>query len=170
MLKEKVEQALNKQIELELFSSQLYLAMASWCEANGFGGSATFLFDHSIEEREHALKLIHYVNDRSGHAIIPALDLPKKDYDSVKAMFEEILDHEKMISNEINELVGTCLDERDFTTQNFLQWYVTEQIEEESLFSTILDKLNLLGEHKGSMFMFDSEMGKMISEGTESAE
>ncbi len=161
MLNEKVEKVLNKQIELELFSSQLYLAMASWAEKKGYNGSANFLYAHSDEEREHMLKLFHYVNDRNGHAIVPPVEQPKSEYESIQAVYEEIYEHEKMISSEINNLVGVCYEEKDFTTANFLQWYVEEQIEEESLFSTVLDKLNLLGGDKARLYMFDNEMERL---------
>jgi len=167
MLNKKVEKVLNKQIELELFSSQLYLAMASWSEKNGYNGSANFLYAHSDEEREHMLKLFHFVNDRNGYAIVPQIKQPSSEYDSIQSVYEEIYEHEKMISSEINNLVGVCYEEKDFTTANFLQWYVQEQIEEESLFSTILDKLNLLGGDKARLYMFDNEMEKLsISENT----
>ena len=161
MLNKKVEQALNKQIETEHFSSLIYLSMASWAETNGYNGSANFLYLHSEEEREHMLKLFHYVNDRGGHAIVPKVDQPKLNYDSIQSVFEEIFQHEQFVTNEINNLVGICFDEKDYTTQNFLQWFVQEQIEEESLFSTILDKLNLLGGDKATMYMFDNEMEKL---------
>jgi len=161
MLKEKVEKALNAQLKLEAYSSQLYLSMASWAEKNGYNGSAQFLYKHADEEREHMLKLFHYINDRDGHAIVPALDKPPHKFDSIKAVFEEVLNHEKMISASINDLVGTCSDERDYTTQNFLQWYVSEQIEEENLAKTNLDKLMLLGDDKANMYMFDKEMSEM---------
>jgi len=166
----KVEKALNKQIELEHFSSQLYLAMASWAEKSGFNGSANFLYEHSDEERGHMLKLFHYVNDRNGHAIVPKVDQPELDYKSIQDVFKEIYEHEKMISAEINNLVGLCYDERDFTTQSFLQWYVEEQIEEENLFGNILDKLNLLGGDKAKMYMFDAEMEKLSSMTSQSEE
>lgn len=166
----KVEKALNKQIELEHFSSQLYLAMASWAEINGFNGTANFLYEHSNEEREHMLKLFHYVNDRGGHAIVPKVEQPELKYETVQSVFKEIYEHEKMISSEINELVGLCYDERDFTTQSFLQWYVEEQIEEETLFGNILDKLNLLGGDKAKMFMFDNEMERLASIDSQSEE
>ncbi|NPA44717.1 MAG: ferritin [Chlorobi bacterium] len=164
-MNKKVEKALNKQIELELFSSQLYLAMASWAEKTGFNGSANFLYMHSDEERMHMLKLFHYVNDRGGHAIVPSVEQPNLEYKSIHDVFKEIFEHEKMITAAINELVGLCYEEKDFTTVSFLQWYVEEQIEEESLFSNILDKFNLLGGDKAKMYMFDSEMEKMASTG-----
>lgn len=164
MLKKKVEEALNKQIEREFYSSQLYLAMASWAEVNGFNGSADFLYEHSDEERMHALKLFKYVNDRGGKALTPTIEQPKTEYESISVIFKDILEHEIEISQAINEVVGTCLEEKDYTTHNFMQWYVNEQIEEESLFRTILDKLNLLGDDKAKMYMFDSDIGKMASE------
>jgi ferritin len=165
-MNKKVEAALNAQIEKELFSSNLYLSMASWAETQGYKGIAAFLYIHTEEERMHALKLIHYVNDRGGHAEVSALKAVKKDFKSVKDMFSEIMEHEIMISSEINNIVGICMDEREFTTQNFMQWYVTEQIEEESLFRSILDKLDMLGDDKKNLYIFDMEMEKMGTSAT----
>ncbi len=161
MLSKKVESALNEQIKLEFFSSHLYLAMASWAEVNGYKGSAEFLYIHAEEERIHALKLFRYVNDRGGKALASVVESPKYDYASISALFNEIFEHEIVISSAINELVGRCMDERDFTTTNFLQWYVTEQIEEESLFRSIIDKLNLLGDDKAKMYLFDNDIAKL---------
>ena len=103
-----------------------------------------------------------YNNARSGHAIFPSLEQPPLEYDSVLKMFKQIYEHELMISKSINDLVGVCVDERDFTTQNFLQWYVTEQIEEESLFKDILDKLELLGGDKARLFLFERDIENLI--------
>jgi ferritin len=141
--------------------------MASWAEVNGYNGSANFLYIHSDEERVQMLKLFHYINDRNGHAIVPKVEQPKATYDSIQAVFEEIYEHEKMISSEINNLVGICYDERDFSTQNILQWYVQEQIEEENLFSMILDKLNLSGGDKAKLYMFDNETEKLSAAHTQ---
>lgn len=163
MLSEKVEKVLNEQIQLESFSSQLYLAMASWAERSGYEGTANFLYDHSDEERQHMLRLFHYVNDRGGQAHVGAIEAPAQDYDSVQDIFEQILEHEVYISQKINELVGTCLDERDFTTQAFLQWYVNEQIEEESIFRSVLDKITLLGDDKARMYMFDRDIANLAA-------
>jgi ferritin len=156
MLKEKVEKALNNQIELEAYSSQLYLSMASWAEKSGYPGSAAFLYKHAEEERIHMLKLFHYINDRDGHAIVPALKQPPFQFESIKAVFTEILAHEKFISESINNLLGVCMESTDFSTQNFLQWYVTEQIEEENVAKTNIDKIKLMGE--ANMYLFDKEM------------
>ena len=156
MLKEKVELALNKQIELEAYSSQLYLSMASWAEKNGYPGISAFLYKHSEEERIHMLKLFHFINDREGHGIVPALQQPPSLFESVRAIFDQILEHERFISESINTLVGVCMESNDFSTQNFLQWYVNEQIEEENLAKTNIDKLKLMGE--ANMYLFDKDM------------
>ncbi|PID88167.1 MAG: ferritin [Bacteroidia bacterium] len=161
MLNKKVEKALNEQIEKEHYASQLYLAMASWTEVKGYNGTATFLYKHSQEEREHMLKLFHYVNDRGGHAIVPKVDQPPQEYKSIQDLFEAIYEHELMVSASINELMSTSSGVKDYATQNFLQWYVEEQMEEETLFRTILDKLQLLGNKEANMYMFDNEMSRL---------
>lgn len=166
MILKKVEETLNNQISLEGYSSQLYLAMASWAEKSGYNSTAKFLYAHAEEERMHMLKLFSYINDRGGHAIVPGVDKPPFEYDSVFEVFKKIYDHEVMISKTINELVGICVDERDFTTQNFLQWYITEQIEEENLARAILDKLELLGDDKARLFLFERDLNSIIAENT----
>jgi ferritin len=100
-------------------------------------------------ERMHMLKLVHYINDRSGHGVVPACPKPPKTFDSVPKIFEHILQHERQVTKEINNLVDACLKEKDYTTHNFLQWYVAEQIEEENLARQIIDKRNLIGNDKG---------------------
>ena len=159
MVSKKVENALNQQIELEASSSQYYLAMASWAETQGLEGVATFLYTHADEERMHMLKLIKYVNERGGHALIPALKAQPQKFKSVQYVFEEVLHHEVLVSTEINNLVETCLKEKDYTTHNFLQWYVSEQIEEEALARKILDKLKFIGNDKSGLYFFDRDLG-----------
>ncbi|TND10632.1 MAG: ferritin [Bacteroidetes bacterium] len=163
MLSKKIEKALNEQIELEGSSSQYYLAMASWAETQGMNGIAQFLFTHADEERLHMLKLIKFVNERGGHGVVPTLKAPPKTFKSVQAIFELVLEHEILVSNEINKLVETCLKERDYTTHNFLQWYVSEQIEEEALARRILDKLKLIGGEKGGLYLFDRDLETMAA-------
>lgn len=158
MISQKIENALNRQIELEGYSSMYYLAMASWCQIKGYNGVAGFLYHHSDEERSHMLKLLHYINDRDGHALVPQLNAPPKDFKSIHQIFETLLAHEITVSNEINALVELCTQDKDYTTLNFLQWYVSEQIEEESLARNILDKLKLIGDDKTGMYLFDRDM------------
>jgi len=150
-----VEKALNEQIEKEAKASQLYLAMASWAENNGLSGTAQFLYTHSDEERTHMLKLIKFVNERGGKALIPAVEQPPVDFKNTEDVFYRLLQHEIMVTESINLLVGLCLDERDYTTHNFIQWYVAEQIEEEALARTILDKIRLIGNDKSGLYLFD---------------
>lgn len=158
MLKDTIEKALNNQIKSEAQSSQIYLAMASWAETEGLGGTAQFLYKHSDEERMHMLKLVQYVNERGGRAIIPDLTQPERNYKSISNLFQTLLNHEVMVSGEINNLVEICLNEKDYTTHNFLQWYVAEQIEEEALARTIMDKLNMIGQDKGGLYLFDRDI------------
>lgn len=163
MLSKKLEEAIIDQIKAEEESSRLYLSMASWCEVNGYAGAAEFLFDHATEEREHALKFLKYVNDRGGHARVLALEEPPAHFDSLQQIFEQVLKHEILVTRLINDLVALSMEEKDYTTHNFLQWYVTEQIEEESLARTILDKFNLAAGEKGGMFHIDKELSNMAA-------
>lgn len=166
MLKEKIEAALNAQIKIEAESSQFYLAMASWAETKGFNGTALFLYQHSDEERMHMLKLVKFVNERGGQAVVPALAQPPKEFKDLNNIFETLLNHEVMVSEMINNVVDVCLQEKDYTTHNFMQWYVSEQIEEEALARTILDKLNMIGSDKGGLYLFDRDLENMpVEEG-----
>ncbi|WP_341651512.1 ferritin [Blattabacterium cuenoti] len=161
MLSEKIEKGLTKQLNRESESSQLYLYMASWVEKKGYEGICEFLYDHSNEERIHMLKLIRYINKRGGNVI---LDGGKKiiniTYVSIKELFMKLFEHEQKISREINFLVEISLQEKDYFTYNFLQWYVEEQIEEEALIKMILDKIELIGADKGGLYFFDNDMKK----------
>ncbi|MBP6977060.1 MAG: ferritin [Bacteroidales bacterium] len=158
MLLKKVEDALNEQIKLEEESSRIYLAMASWCERNGYPGAARFLYKHADEERFHQIKLIHYVNERGGNALLKPLSDPGNEYKSLKGLFEQVLKHEIHVTESINALYHLTTQEKDYTTGQFLQWYIMEQIEEESLVSGILDKMNLAGGDKGGIYHIDKEL------------
>lgn len=158
MLDKKIEEALNRQVMLEAESSQYYLAMASWAENNGYNGVANFFYIHSDEERMHMLKLVKYINERGGKAEISALPKPDTNFKSLDVIFQNLFSHEVNVSNEINKMVDICLQEKDYTTHNFLQWYVAEQIEEEALARNILDKLNLIGNDKGGLYLFDRDL------------
>ena len=158
IMNERVEKALNNQIEKEAFSSQFYLAMASWAETQGLNGTSKFLYEHSDEERFHMLKLVKFVNERGGTAIIPAIGLPQKEFKGIADVFQLLLDHELMVTESINNLVDVCLQEKDYTTHNFIQWYVSEQLEEEALARTIMDKIKLIGNDKGGLYLFDRDL------------
>ena len=158
MLSKNIEVALNNQIRIEAESSQIYLSMACWAEVNGLEGIAQFMYAQSDEERAHMLKLIKYVNERGGHAQITDLKAPNTTYDAFQGMFEELYKHEIFVSNSINELVHITFAEKDYATHNFLQWYVAEQIEEEATAKSILDKINLIGDDKGGLYLFDRDI------------
>lgn len=164
MLKPKIEKALNKQIELEASSSQFYLAMASWAETQGLNGTAAFLYKHSDEERMHMLKLIKFINERGGTAVIPPLTKPPAKFASIKEIFESLLEHELNVTDSINNVVDVCLGEKDYTTHNFMQWYVSEQLEEEALARNIIDKLNMIGSDKGGLYLFDRDLETIAAE------
>jgi len=157
-MNKKIEKALNVQIQKEANSSQLYLSMASWAETKGFVGITEFLYAHSDEERIHMLKLIKFVNERGGQANIPSLDKPKSDFKTLEEVFQNLLDHEIMVTNSINELVHICLQEKDYTTHNFMQWFVSEQLEEEALARTIMDKIKMIGSDKGGLYLLDRDI------------
>ena len=128
----------------------------------GFEGVAEFMYAHSDEERMHMLKLVKFVNERGGHANISDLSAPPTEFGSFKDMFQTLFDHEVFVSKSINDLVHITLEERDYATHNFLQWYVSEQIEEEALARNILDKINLIGDDKGGLYLFDNDVKQIV--------
>jgi ferritin len=156
MLNTKVENICNRQVEREGYSSNLYLSMASWAENNGLSGVASWLYVQADEERLHMLKFIKYINERGGSAVIPALKKPVSDYKNVEDVFKEVLKHEEFVTASINEIVHVSLEEKDYNTHNFLQWFVLEQVEEETSARAILDKLRLVG--KNNMYEFDRDI------------
>ncbi len=161
MLTKEVENALNEQISAELYSSNYYLSMASWCDKTGLKGSAKFFYDHSEEERKHMLKLFRYVNDAGGHAITPEAEKPTHHFESIPDIIKLTLEHEQSIPTSINKLVELCLHTKDYSTFNFLEWYVAEQHEEHRLFNLILDKINIIGVDGQGLFIIDEEIGKL---------
>ncbi len=166
MLKKKVEQILVEQVGKEAYSSNLYLAMASWAESNGLPGVSQWMYAQADEERMHMLKFIGYINERGGKAIIPAIEQPPHEFKNVKEIFAKTIEHERYISESINDIVGVCMDERDFSTHQWVQWFVTEQIEEEASVSEIIDKLNLIGD-SGNLYHFDRDIiGMRTAPGT----
>ena len=163
MISNTIEKALNKQIAEEAYASYYYLAIASWCDKSGLPGSAKFMYAQSEEERTHMTKLFVYINETGGHAITPAIKQPPLEYKSVQNIIELVLEHERTITRDINDLVELCLKEKDFGTFNFLQWYVTEQHEEERLFTGLLDKIKALSNDTGAMYWIDKELEGMLN-------
>lgn len=159
MLSKTIQAALNAQVKVEAQSSQVYLAMASWAEIQpGIDNITAFFYRHSDEERMHMLKLIHFINERGGFATVPALEQPILTYPSIKHVFRELLKHEIGVSESINKVVDIALTEKDYATYNFMQWYVAEQIEEEALARTLNDKLELIGDDKSGLYLFNQDI------------
>lgn len=160
MLIQKIQDALNNQIAEEAYASNVYLSMASWCDTKGYQGSAAFLYHHAEAERMHMLKLFHYVNSAGGHAILRTIKEPPRDFSSLSEVFEKTLENELHVTASINALVSVCLSEKDYSSFNFLQWYVAEQHEEEHLFRSILDLIRIAGTEGRGLFFVDKEIGK----------
>ena len=156
MLNKKIEDICNRQVEREGYSSDLYLAMASWAETSSLSGVAVWMHTQSDEERLHLLKFIKYINERGGKAVIPAFKKPPVEFKNAKELFKEVLKHEEFVTSSINEIVLLTLEEKDFNTRNFLQWFVMEQVEEEASARLILDKLRLVG--KNNLYEFDRDI------------
>jgi len=158
MISKTIVEALNSQIKLEANASMQYLSMASWAEINGFNGVASFFFGQSEEERMHMIKLIKFINERGESAVIPALDKAKSEFDSLQELFLTFLKSEENVTHNINKIVFHCLEAKDYTVHNFMQWYVAEQAEEEALARTILDKFKIIGNDKGGLYLFDRDI------------
>ncbi|MFN8406700.1 MAG: ferritin [Sphingobacteriaceae bacterium] len=159
MLSKSMQEALNNQVKLEAASSHAYLAMASWSDIQpGYNNITEYFFRQSDEERTHMLKLMRFINERGGFAMVPTLEQPIVTFKGLKNMFEQFLQHEIAVSNSINDLVSLALKEKDYATHNFLQWYVSEQIEEEKNARVLNDKLELIGEDKSGLYLFDRDI------------
>lgn len=163
MLSTSIAKLLNDQMNLEFYSSNLYLQMSAWCEQKGYTGSARFLAAHAAEEMQHMRKLFTYLNETGSMAQLAAIEAPEYKFSSLKEVFEKTYAHEKLITSKINELVGKTFEEKDYSSFNFLQWYVSEQHEEETLFSSILDKLNLFGTDAKGLFLVDKDIAKLVA-------
>ena len=161
MLSEHMLDCLNDQINLEFYSANLYLQMSSWCEFKVLDGCAGFMKSHADEEMEHMTRLFSYVNETGGLARLGQVDAPPFEFDSVADVFQQTLEHEVHVTGKINQLAKTSQDENNFSTFNFLQWYVAEQHEEEKLFRSILDKIAMIGLDGSGLFFIDQEVAKL---------
>ena len=170
MLDEKLVAMLNDQINLEFYSSNLYLQMSSWCELKALEGCAGFLKAHADEEISHMHRLFRYVNDTGSMAVLGAIQAPPSDYGSIDELFQATYEHERHVTEKINQLAHAAFSQQDFSTFNFLQWYVAEQHEEEKLFKTILDKVELVGTTGSALFFFDREIAELAKAAQASGE
>ena len=159
MLIDNIKNELNKQLNREFYSSYLYLAISSWCSQLGYKGSASWFMIQSEEERNHALKIYNYLLDQGCDIQLLSIDNPKTDYSALLECFEESLSHEQKMSNSFNELCDLAIKEKDHASYGFLQWFVQEQIEEESTVSEIIAKLRLVDNGNG-IFLIDSQLAQ----------
>ncbi len=161
MISQEMEKALNEQMALEGYASFLYLAMASWCEREALEGCAQFMHRQAEEERAHMMRIFHYLNEVGGYALTPAIGQPPHEFGSIQELFTKVYQHEKKVTASINQLVALSYDQKDHATLQFLQWYVEEQREEETLMRTILDKIKLIGAGPLSLYYIDKEIEKI---------
>lgn len=166
MIKDKIQDAINKQIVREMFSSNLYLSMAAYYKSINLNGFANWMHIQAQEEMQHALKFFDFVLNRGGMVKLGEIKSPKNDWSNPLEAFEDALEHEQMITQHINELADLAADEKDHATSSMLQWFIDEQVEEEATTGEIVERLRLAGDSKGSLFMLDAELkGRQI--GTE---
>jgi ferritin len=164
MLKPKIQDALNGQLNAELASSYLYLSMAAHFEEKNFRGMGRWMRVQAQEEWAHAIKFFDFIISRGGQVSLPAIDAPKSQWASVVDVFDDSYKHECKISGLINGLMKLVESESDFATRAFLQWFVTEQVEEEANVEFIVNRLKMMGEGNVALFMLDSELGKRAGE------
>lgn len=160
MISKTMQDALNAQVNLEQYSAQLYLAMSAHCAGKSFKGFAHWLTVQAAEETAHASKIIGFMLDRGGRLELKAIEAPPTDFGSIIQVFEQTLAHEKTITGRISALFDQARQEKDHATEIALQWYVTEQVEEELRVGEIVDHLRAVGDQGGAIWYLDSKMGK----------
>jgi len=165
MLSKKMIQQLNSHINVEFYSSNLYLQMSAWCEVKGLDGCAAFLRAHAQEELAHMHRLFKYVHETGALPLLGDIKAPPSEFASVGDVFRQVFEHEQHITSRINELVSSAIGESDHSTVNFLQWYVSEQHEEEHTIQQILDKIEIIGEDGSGVFFIDRAIGGMAGGG-----
>ncbi|MBT3193191.1 MAG: ferritin [Verrucomicrobia bacterium] len=162
MISDKMTEALNDQINKELYSSYLYLSMSSYAAHIGLPGVANWFYVQAQEELSHVERFYAYINSQGQRVILGAIEKPESDFTSALAMFEAALEHEQFVTGRVNDLVNLAVEERDHASQIFLQWFVTEQVEEEENASDIIAKLRLAGDQGGGLFMIDKELASRV--------
>lgn len=168
MLAAPMVEKLNEQINLEFYSSNLYLQMSAWCEDKGFDGAAEFMRKHAEEEMMHMNRLFTYVSETGALPILGAIEAPPHQFESLSDVFKKTYEHECEVTRAINSLAHVAFTTQDYSTFNFLQWYVAEQHEEEKLFKGIIDKIELVGEDGKALFFIYKDLAEMAKTGSSS--
>lgn len=162
MIKTEIQNALNEQINAELYSAYLYASMGAFFESQNLKGFANWMNVQYQEEVAHATRMYNYLNERGGRVILMAIDAPPTEWNSPVNVFEEVYKHEQKVTELINNLVDLSMELKDHATYNFLQWFVAEQVEEEASADEILQQLKLLADNTGALFMIDRELGQRV--------
>ncbi|MBU8869556.1 MAG: ferritin [Gemmatimonadales bacterium] len=170
MLSPKLETALNKQINEEYYSSYLYLAMAAYLEDMNLDGCAHWMRMQALEEYQHGMKLFDYLVDRGSRVELQAIQAPPKEWNSPVAAFQASLEHEQYMTGNINALADLAIAEKDHATNNIMQWYIAEQVEEEASVDNILKKLAMMGDTGPGLFMMDRELKSRVEPAPQAAE
>ena len=160
MLNPKIQDAFNKQINAEVFSSYLYLSMSTYFDSQNLKGMANWMLIQAQEELQHAMKFLNFINERGGRVLLTQVEGPKTEWNSPLDVFEDAYRHECKVTGLINDLVDLSLGEKDHAANVFLQWFVTEQVEEEASAQEVADQLKLAGDQGGVLFMLDRELAK----------
>ncbi len=163
MISKKMAEQLNQQVNLEFYSSNIYLQMSAWAETNSLPGTAAFLKKQAAEEMTHMMKIFDYINQSDHMALIGKIDAPASSYKSVEDIFKKVYAHEQHVTKKIHEIAAQAWQGKDLTTFNFMQWFITEQHEEETQAKGILDKIDLVGNDKRTLFLVDRELGNMAA-------
>ena len=159
-ISKKILNLLHDQIAMEANASNYYLYISSWCKVNGYDGASAFFQNHSTEERDHMLKIIQYLNDLKIHTVIPSIEKPKQNMKSLEQVFKTSLANEQKVTKSIDKIINTAQNENDHRTSIFLEWFVHEQIEEEDLFESILQKFDVIGRDKLALHEIDKILQK----------
>ena len=162
MIKDKIQGAINKQINAELYSSYLYLSMSSYFESINLKGCANWMRVQTQEELVHVMKFYDYLIERGGKVILSAIESPPTEWTSPLAVFEHAYKHEQKVTGLINDLVDLAVAEKDHASNNFLQWFVSEQVEEEASADEVVQKIKLMGDARGGLFMIDRELAQRV--------
>lgn len=158
MIKKRMEEELNKQINAEFYSSYLYLSMAAYLESQNLAGFSNWMNVQAQEEWAHGLKIFNYLNERGGTVKLQAIEAPKTEWKDIIEIFEDVYEHEQKVTSLINSLIDVAVEEHDHATRNFLQWFIDEQVEEESSVSTLLEQIKMVDGKGTGLFMLDREM------------
>lgn len=164
MLSAKMQKALNTHLNEEMYSSYLYLSMASYFDEKNLKGFANWMRLQSNEEQMHGMKFFDYILQKGGKVTLLPIDGPKTSWKNIMEVFKDTLKHEQKITGLINKLVESAIQEKDYATHTFLQWFVTEQVEEEANVEEILQKLEMIGDNKSGLYMLDNELGSRTAE------